>query len=271
MILDMAASSPVRATPEEVTRLRAEIARIERTNRVGSDSRLLPVPTGIARLLPEGGLRAGAMYSFAPSMPLLTALLAEPSKAGAWCAVLGMPDLGAEAAAEAGIDLSRLAIIPCPGERWLGVASAIAEVVGVIALRPGGRIGDRDVSRLSARLRERGTVLLVEGSWQQAEAAIGVEDLAWSGLGIGHGHIERLEATIVVASRRSPAPRRGRTILVGAPGPAIPLRGREQGDTGGHDTGGHDTGGLETGGLERGEGASSEPTGLRAVELRAVG
>jgi len=227
----MGAPSLVRATSEEVSRLRAEIARIERGNRTAGDTRMLPAPSGIARLLPEGGLRAGAVYSFAPSMPLVTALLAEPSKTGAWCAVIGMPELGIEAAAEAGVDLSRLAIVPHPGERWLGVASAIAEVVGVVALRPGARIGDRDASRLSARLRERGTVLLVEGSWQQAEAAIGVEELAWSGLGQGHGYIERLEATIVVAARRSPAPRRGRVILLGAPSPAIPIR-RDPGETG---------------------------------------
>src|SRR6188768_1757372 len=85
---------------DELARLRGRIERIERTTRIGSETRVLPAPAGIARLLPGGGLRVGAAYALGPSMALMTRLLAEPSHGGTWCAVVGMPEMGAEAAAE---------------------------------------------------------------------------------------------------------------------------------------------------------------------------
>jgi len=202
---------------DQLAQLRARIERIERTTRIGSDAPVLPVSPEIARLLPGNGLRTGAAYALDRSMPLMTQLLAAPSQAGIWCAVVGMPEFGIEAAQEAGVDLDRLALVPHPGERWLGVAAAVAEVMGVVALRPGGRVRDQEAARLAARLRERGTVLLVQGAWPQAEATIGVEELRWSGLGIGHGHLGGLEATVVVESRRATGTRRGRVVLAGQP------------------------------------------------------
>jgi len=211
------------AAADELARLRERIERIERTTRIGSEAPVLPAPASIAGLLPGGGLRTGAAYSLDRSMPLLTALLAAVSGAGAWCAVVGMPELGIEAAQEAGIDLDRLVLVPRPGERWLGAAAALAEVVGVVALRPGGTVRDGEAARLAARLRERETVLLAQGRWPGAEATIRAETPSWSGLGDGHGCLERGEATIAVAARRGAGPRRARVALVGAPG--IPVAG----------------------------------------------
>ena len=50
------------------------------------------------------------------STSLLFALLAKPMAQGAWAAIVGMPDLGAAAAVEYGIDLGRLALVPRPGD-----------------------------------------------------------------------------------------------------------------------------------------------------------
>ena len=205
------------ARVDELARLRERITAIERTTRIGSDVPVLPAPPELAGLLPGGGLRTGAAYALGSSMPLLTRLLAAPSRAGAWCAVVGMPELGAEAALEAGVELERLVLVPRPGERWLGVAAALAEAVGVVALRPGGRVRETEAARLAARLRERETVLLVQGAWPQAEAELVVEDLRWLGLGEGHGVLERGEATVSVTSRRSPGTRRARIVLAGDP------------------------------------------------------
>jgi hypothetical protein len=201
---------------DELARLRDRIERIERTTRIGSEARTLPAPDGLARLLPGGGLRAGSAYALGRSMPLLTHLLAAPSRAGAWSAVVGMPEFGAEAAAEAGIDLERLVLVPHPGERWLGVVAALAEVMGIVAVRPGGRVRDGEAARLAARLRERESVLLAEGPWPQAEAELRVEATAWSGLGAGHGYLDRGEATVVVDARQATGLRRARIVLTGS-------------------------------------------------------
>jgi len=206
---------------------------------LGTDAtieRSIPAPPAIATLLP-GGLRPGAVYSLDAPGALLLALLAEASRAGSWCGAVGIPELGAEAAERAGIDLDRLVLVPRPGERWLAAAAAVAEVLAVVALRPSGRVRDADAARLAARLRDRGAVLLTIGPWPQAEAMLSIDDSRWSGLGLGHGCLAEREVDVIATSRRSPAPRRVRVVLEGgtlrlAQGPglrAVPERAQRDG------------------------------------------
>jgi hypothetical protein len=205
----------------DLHRLRAQVERVQGRR---LDAPVLPVVPGIASLLPGGGLRPGSTYSVAPSSALLFSLLAAPSQTGSWCGVVGIPQFGAEAAERAGVDLSRLVLIPEPGTRWLAVTATIAEVLPVVAVRPVGRAADGDIARLAARLRDRGAVLLVQGPWAQAEASIAVAEPDWSGLGDGHGYLAARELTVTVTSRRTPVPRRGRMLLPGADGALVPLR-----------------------------------------------
>ena len=193
-------------------------ARMERMQGRRLDVPVHPVPPALADLLPGGGLRSGASYFVGRSTSLLFALFARPSQDGAWCAAVGMPHLGVEAARAAGVDLSRLVLVPDPGERWLAVASAIADVLPVVAVRPPARARDGDIARLAARMRERETVLLVQGPWPQTEAMIDVGDPSWTGLGNGHGILSGRELTVTVTSRRFPAPRTGRVLLPDADG-----------------------------------------------------
>ncbi len=215
----------------EVRRLRAQVERVQGRR---LDAPVLPTPPAIGDLLPGGGLRAGAAYALAPSSTLLLSLLARPTKAGSWCAAVGMPELGAEAAAGLGVVLDRLVLVPEPGPRWLAVAATLAEVMTIVAVRPQGRVTDADASRLLARLRDRGAALLVQGQWPQAEASLEVTDPRWNGLGQGHGYLGAREVTVTVHSRRSPVPRRARMLLPDQAGaitpapatvtPVVPLR-----------------------------------------------
>jgi len=205
----------------DVVRLRAQLERVQGRR---LDAPVLPVHPALAALLPGGGLRPGSAYSVAASSSLLFALLAEASQAGSWCGVVGMPQLGTEAAERLGVDLSRLVLIPDPGSRWLAVTATIAEVLPVVAVRPSGRATDGDVSRLAARLRDRGAVLLVQGPWAQAEASIDVADPGWTGLGQGHGYLAGRELTVTVTSRRTPVPRRGRMLLPDVDGTLVSTR-----------------------------------------------
>lgn len=200
---------------DTVSSLRAQLERLQGRT---IDAPVLPVPSALAALLPGGGLRPGASYSLGRSASLLFALLARPSQDGAWCAAVGIPHLGAEAARAAGVELSRLVLVPEPGERWLAVTAAIADVLPVVAVRPPVRAKDGDVARLAARMREREAVLLVQGPWPQTEAMIDVGDPSWSGLGEGWGLLEGRELTVTVTSRRFPSPRTGRVLLPDAGG-----------------------------------------------------
>ena len=73
----------------------------------------LPVPDALASLLPDG-LRRGSTIAVNSSVSLLLTLLGASSARGAWVAMVGMPAVSAEAAAEAGIELARLAIVSPP-------------------------------------------------------------------------------------------------------------------------------------------------------------
>jgi len=216
-----------------VAQLRARIEQAERVGRIGRSGRIaagapiLPAPPELARALPDRGLRAGSVYALGRSGALLTALLAASSVAGGWCAVVGIPEFGVEAARDAGVDLERIAFVPHPGDRWLSVVGALAEAIGVVAVRPRGRVGDAEAARLGARLRERHAVLLVQGAWPLAEARLEVESREWTGLGTGHGLLERCTAGVRITSRRGGASRRARMVLAGPTEPGRVWAGRD--------------------------------------------
>ena len=207
---------------EDVLRLRREITRMQRRR---SDLPLIPVPPPLAPILPEGGLQVGTTYDLSPSPGLIGALLAGASRTGAWCAAVGMPTLGVEALAGHGVDLDRLLLVPTPGPRWLSVVSALSEVIPLIAIRPSSSVRDAELSRLSARLRDRGCTLLVvagapgaSAAWPQSEGSLRVHDPHWRGLGSGWGALEECEVTVTARTRRSPAPQSVRVRLPGAHG-----------------------------------------------------
>jgi hypothetical protein len=144
---------------------------------------------------------------------LLTALLAGPSADGAWCGIIGVPEFGAEAAGQLGVDLERLVMVPHPGEHWLSVTAALADAVTVVVTKPGGRVRDADAARLAARLRQRGAMLIALGDWPGAVARLTMTESVWSGLGRGHGYPRARMATVVSMGRDGSSGRRTRLWL----------------------------------------------------------
>lgn len=204
----MATRSPAPAPEDVLAQLRAKLAETEAVA-----PRPLPVHPALAAVLPDAGLRPGSAYSLTGPGALLLALLAEPSTAGYWCGVIGLPELGAEAAELAGVKLDRLVLVPDPGNRWLSVTAALIEVLPVVAVCPNGRISSADAARLAARLRDREAVLLVTGDWPQSRARISLTEPTWSGLGDGHGYLTCREVTLTVTGRQLPTPRSARLLL----------------------------------------------------------
>ena len=199
------------ATPPEPPTAQPTIAtlqaRIRSMQSTKLDTRLLPTNPAIGNLLPGGGLLQGSAYSVDGSVALTMALLATPSASGLWCGVIGMPEFGIEAAAGFGIDLERLILVPHPGDQWLAVTAAIADVMNVVVTRPPARTPEQSVARLAARLRQRGTTLVVVGPWPQTEAMLSLSHSEWSGIGVGHGHLGARQATVTVTSRIAGRPR----------------------------------------------------------------
>ena len=145
------------------------------------------------------------------------------SASGRWVAVAGMPEFGVEAAARFGIALERLVLVPDPGRQWLTVVAALADVIPVVAVRPAGRVAPAEASRLSARLRQRGTTLLVAGDWPGSDARLGVEASEWHGLERGHGHLGDREVVVSVGRPRRVRP--PRPLAAAAARPLARVRG----------------------------------------------
>jgi hypothetical protein len=171
-----------------------------------SGERLLPVADPIAELFPGGGLRRGSTITVAGSTSLALTVVAAASAAGTWCAAVGMPSLGLMAAAEAGIDLTRFPLVPQPGDQWAAVAAALVDAVDLVLVRAPARARPADCRRLSARARERGSVLVINGRWVEgADVRLSIAAARWDGLGQGHGHLTTRKVEIVAAGRGAAA------------------------------------------------------------------
>ena len=167
-----------------------------------SVERSLPVAAGLRPLIPGGHLRRGSTVAVAPgSTSLLLALLAEASAAGSWCAVVGLPHLGLVAAAEAGVAVNRLALVPNPGPEWASVTAALLDGVDIVVAVPPGPVAPQVSARLTARARQRGGVLVPIGGWPGADLTLELVGGAWHGLGQGRGRLRRREVEVVAHGR----------------------------------------------------------------------
>lgn len=172
------------------------------------------------RALPDQRVGAGERgMSAGGGTSLMLALLAAASRSGSWCAVVGVPSLGALAAAESGIVLERLALVPDPGPDWPTVVAALIDGVDVVVAAVPGPVPSSIVSRLAARARQRGSVLVPLGDWSGADVTLHVGKGRWDGLGSGAGRLRRREVTVVARGRGAAA--RPREITMWMPGVTV--------------------------------------------------
>lgn len=175
---------------------------VPRTSLLTSERPPLPVPPPLAGLLPDG-LRRGATTVVAGSTSLLLELLAHACAGGAWAAAVGMPALGLLAAAQAGLALDRLALVPRPGLEAATVVAALVDGIDVVVVGPDAALVDADRRRLSARARDRGAVLVATTPWPGASVVLDVEGGRWTGLDEGDGWLRAHEVRVVRSGRGS--------------------------------------------------------------------
>lgn len=186
------------------------------TAAAGLEPRTIAVPEALASLLPWGGLRRGSVVAVSGSTSLLLALLSTAA-ARSWTAVVGRPDLGLLAAAEAGVAVERLALVPHPGAELAAVTAALLDGIELVAVAGVERLTAAEVRRLTGRARQRGAVLLPLGNWPGADVRLHGERIEWQGVGEGHGRLRSMRVTVRATGRGAAArPRTSDVVLVGA-------------------------------------------------------
>ncbi|QTH38690.1 hypothetical protein [Yimella sp. cx-51] len=141
-------------------------------------------------------LRPGSVYGFLGGTTLGIGLLASASLSESWCGAVGFPHLGLESADEWGVDLQRLILVPkIAPDDWLNAVSTLIEAVDIVMAAAPPPLTPTNRSRLEARLRHRGAVLLVADAWPRA-TVLRTLSSRWRGLSCGHGHLLGRELTV---------------------------------------------------------------------------
>jgi hypothetical protein len=188
--------------------------------------RTLPVADPLQPLLPEGGLARGRTVACrgVAATSLTLALAATATEAGAWLAVVDVPWLGVEAAAELGVPLERLVRIePASTDAavWADLAAAVLDGFELVVTRVPRRVGAGVLRRVRSRIQARDGVLLAIGDPGPLSADVVMEASTpvWDGIEEGGaGHLRGRRVTVVSSGRRIPRPRHAELWLPGPGG-----------------------------------------------------
>jgi hypothetical protein len=197
----------------------------------------LPVAVPFDQLLPDGLVR-GQVVSCrgAAARSMAFGLMREALVEGGWMAVVDVPTLGTDAAAEFGIPLERVVRIDTgvdadadgdvdgtsgTGLDWIDVMGAAVDGFDLVLTRvPAALRNDRRpaaVRKLGSRLQQKGAVVVTLG----APGALGgdieltTQRTVWAGLGDGTGHLHRRVIDVEAAGRRMPGRRSCSIELIG--------------------------------------------------------
>jgi len=140
----------------------------------------LPVASAVAQLIPGQSIAPGTVLNVIGSKMLEFQLLSAASQAGFWVAIVGDPNLGLVAVAEAGLALERVALVQDPGLQAAAVIAALLEAMCVV-VGPEVVLRDSEKRRLAARARERGTVIVSAIPWPGAHLVLRVAGKQWFG------------------------------------------------------------------------------------------
>ena len=180
---------------------------------LAAGERMLPVAGALGALLPGGGVRRGATVAVdgalgAGATSVGFALAAAATSTGEWAAIVDPHGTwGARAAAEAGVELERCAVIRrCPADRWSTAVAALLDGVALVVAAVPLHLRFGDARRLVARARERASVLVAVGPWP-ADAVLRVyaESSTWSGLGAGCGLLDARDMGVRIEAKGAPA------------------------------------------------------------------
>ncbi len=221
------ASQPTLGLPWRIERAFDNLDRM--LPAVPARERSLPIDEVFASMLPGGALQRGHVVGCtgAAAMTLALTLAARPVATGSWLAVVGVPMVGVESAAELGVPLARLVHVAVDGgpSVWAERVGAAADGFDVVLTRPPAG-AERVLRKVRTRLQARGVVLLAV-SPSNPSVSCDVEftttAIDWIGIGHGSGRLVGRRATVRCGGRRVPRPVERELWLPGPDGRVEPV------------------------------------------------
>jgi hypothetical protein len=191
--------------------------------------RTLPLADMFADLFTEGGLVRGrtVVCDGPAATSIALALVAPAIAAGSWLAMIDLPTIGLDAASELGVPLERVVSVSTGddterADRWPDVVAAAADGFDVLLVRIPPDVSPAALRKVSTRIRQRGTVMVVVGDPGPlaGDGVLHSESSAWTGLGDGHGRLQHRQLTVRASGRRLPGQRWCRMALPADPSAA---------------------------------------------------
>ena len=201
------------SVPRRDAAARAHLAAVGATRApmVLARDRALTVHGPLADAVPSvqrGTVIAASGESGSGLTSVVLGIAAAATGAGEWAAMVDdAGTLGGLAAAEAGVDLARFAVVrSVPRDRWATVVAALLEGVSVVLAEIPRSVRMGDARRLAARARERSSVLVAfapdERAWPvEAALRLRTQGGAWSGIGEGDGVLAGRAPVVEVTTR----------------------------------------------------------------------
>ncbi|MFC8797028.1 hypothetical protein ACFT1B_34525 [Streptomyces griseoincarnatus] len=152
-------------------------------------------PEPLTGLLPDGELPAGAAVVVKGSAGLLGWLLGA-TQHGGWLVVVGWPELGVVALAEAGVDLERMLTVPDVRGQAPAVLAALIGGIDLVVVGGGVRVTGPEQRRLLARARQHGTTILSPQAWTGAALGLHIEAATRGGMDRGDGYLREARLTV---------------------------------------------------------------------------
>jgi len=187
----------------------------------------LPVSPDLRAMFPEGGLVRGrtVLCGGDAAVALALRIVSQPTQAGSWLGVVGVHNIGVQAASEQGVALQRVVFVQPATSRaeWVSTVAAAADGFDVLMLEVPHGITVADARRVQTRIQSRRNALVLIGATQklalqsvfQPDVVIDTTTTQWNGIERGSGHVQSREVCVTVSGRRVPKARQYSLRFVG--------------------------------------------------------
>jgi hypothetical protein len=167
-------------------------------------------------MFPEGGLVRGrtVLCGGDAAVALALRIVSQPTQAGSWLGVVGVHNIGVQAASEQGVALQRVVFVQPATSRaeWVSTIAAAADGFDVLMLEVPHGITVADARRVQTRIQSRRNALVLIGATQklalqsvfQPDVAMDTTTTQWNGIERGSGYVQSREVCVTVSGRRVP-------------------------------------------------------------------